>query len=63
MNTSNVTTDQIIQAFNAALNFSLDVLPSDETVNFLRLWREGCWDEIDIEYPDFDLNTVEVFVR
>ena len=57
---NNSTSDEIISAFNAALNFSLDVLPSDEAVRFLSLWREGCWDEIEIEYPDFNLKTAEV---
>lgn len=52
--------DDIIAAFNAAIDFSLDVLPSDEAVLFLRLWREGSWDEIEMEYPDFNLRTAQV---
>ena len=41
--------------FNAAINFALDEADG-EGLTFLRMWREGDWSGIEIEFPEFDLN-------
>lgn len=43
-------------AFNAAINFALDGAEG-EGLLFLNLWREGDWESIAREFPDFDLAT------
>lgn len=37
--------------FNKAINFALDY--TEEADTFLRVWREGSWDVIDREWPEF----------
>lgn len=37
--------------FNKALDFALDYTEEPDT--FLRVWREGSWDVIDREWPEF----------
>ena len=50
---------QIVDGFNAAVNFALDELRSSgDTHRFLCMWRESDWDSIRDEFPEFDLNTV-----
>lgn len=49
---------QIGRAFNAAIDFALDGGAGYEGLVFLRMWREGDWDGIRKEFPDFDLSTV-----
>lgn len=44
-------------AFNAAINFALD-RAGPEGLTFLRTWREGDFDAIAREWPDFDLSSV-----
>lgn len=41
------------QQFMAAINFAVDQAGPD-AVLFLRLWRDGCWPEIQSEFPEFD---------
>lgn len=48
--------DQENIAFNAAINFALDEADG-EGLLFLRLWREGDWESIAEEFPEFDLAT------
>jgi len=48
--------DQGNTAFNAAINFALDEADGDGLL-FLRLWREGDWESIAREFPEFDLET------
>lgn len=52
--------DEIIAAFNAAINFAIDDLPSDGAIHFLVLWREGSWNQIEIEYPTFSLESAVI---
>lgn len=52
--TVNVTNDSIRDAFNDALDFALDVLKDDhDAMEFLRMWREGQWPEIDRDFPEW----------
>ena len=44
-----------VAAFNAAIDFALE---EPMGLAFLSLWREGDWDAIALEWPDFDLDTV-----
>ena len=46
-----------LYAFNAAINYAIDVAKSD-AVLFLSMWREGDWEGIKSEFSDFDLKTV-----
>lgn len=49
-----VTASSIRDAFNDALDFALDELTDpNEAVEFLKMWREGCWPEIEKEYPEW----------
>ena len=41
-----------VEQFNAAINFALDKAGIDGLV-FLGLWREGAWEEISKEFPEF----------
>lgn len=43
-------------AFNAAIDFAIE-LGDYEGMGFLKLWREGDWEVIAGEFPDFDLST------
>lgn len=53
-------TDEILRAFNSALNYALDDVDSDEDrILFLRMWREGDWGGIKENFPNFDLSTVQ----
>ena len=45
------TTSDVATAFNAAINFAIDL--SFEADIFLRMWREGDWAEIEKEFPEF----------
>lgn len=38
--------------FNLAINFTID-RAGGEAADFLRLWREGCWDHLDRDWPDW----------
>lgn len=40
-----------VWVFGEVLNYALD--ESDDPVTFLRVWREGDWDRIKKEFPDF----------
>lgn len=48
---------QVGRAFNAAINYAIDEAKEHGTL-FLSMWREGDWDGIRKEFPDFDLSTV-----
>ena len=48
--------DQGNTAYNAAINFARDEADGD-CLLFLRLWREGDWESIAREFPEFDLET------
>jgi hypothetical protein len=41
------------EEFNAAINFALDKAGPEGLV-FLHLWREGCFPEIQKEFPEFE---------
>lgn len=43
---------QMSVEFNAAINYALDKA-GPEGLTFLSLWREGAWDEIRENWPDF----------
>ena len=43
------------EEFNAAINFAIDGAGwGRDGILFLRLWREGAWDEIAEEFPEFN---------
>jgi carbon storage regulator len=44
------------QSFNAAIDYAIDVARSDALI-FLEMWREGDWESIASDFPDFDLGT------
>lgn len=43
---------EVRKEFIAAINFSADH-SGLEASQFLQLWREGCWPEIRLEFPEF----------
>ncbi len=46
--------DKMQQAFNNAINFAIDTCDSyTGGIDFLTLWREGCWPEIREGFPEF----------
>ena len=45
------------QDFNDAINFALDYAGTSAT-DFLSLWREGCWEEIQENWPEFKLPSI-----
>ena len=47
--------ETVRQAFNLAINFALD-RDTDEGLEFLRSWREGDWQSIRDEWPEFDVD-------
>lgn len=49
---SDDSSPNLLEEFNAALDFVLDENP-DEPLEFLRLWREGGWVELDAGWPEF----------
>lgn len=49
--------DIAIKAYNEAINFAVDYA-KDTAAVFLNMWREGDWDGIKKEYPDFDLTSI-----
>jgi len=58
---TDVTAGSIRDAFNEALNFALDEIPDDhDKVAFLTLWREGCWDEIERDFPEWRRKEIPV---
>lgn len=52
-------TEKIILAFNAAIDFAI---LDDEPQAFLSSWRDGDWEGIKDEWPEFDISTVEALV-
>jgi hypothetical protein len=44
--------EEMQEAFNAAINFSLDEADG-EGICFMRMWREGDWNGIRAEFPEF----------
>lgn len=40
------------EEYNSAIDFALDEASLDGIL-FLRMWREGAWDEIAQEFPEF----------
>lgn len=52
--------EHIRRAFNSALDFALDDCEVDEGLTFPRYWREGDWQAISRDWPEFDLSTVGV---
>ena len=41
-------------AFNNAVNFAIDDCDTNTGgIDFLTLWREGCWSEIREDFPEF----------
>lgn len=44
--------EMVCREFNAAINFAIDDADGDGIL-FLRLWREGDWDSIAKEFPEF----------
>jgi hypothetical protein len=46
-----------IKAFNSAINFALDESEdASSAMCFLSMWREGDWEGISKEFPDFDMS-------
>lgn len=43
-----------MREFNEAINYAIDTAGIDAGL-FLSLWREGAWDEIARDFPDFQL--------
>ncbi len=46
--------NRVSAEFNAAINFALDEA-GIEGLTFLSLWREGAWDEVAREFPEFKM--------
>ena len=44
--------DQVIEDFTSAIDFAIE---DDEPALFLRCWREGDWDTLRKEWPEFKL--------
>lgn len=43
------------EAFNGALNYALDEAGSDsDAMTFLRMWREGDWEGLAKDFPDYE---------
>lgn len=48
------TTESVCSEFTAALDFALDHIDgSFDGMDFLTMWREGQWPEIEANYPDW----------
>jgi len=45
--------NDVAREYNAILDFALDKCPHNEAVQVLRLWREGSFDVIRREWPEF----------
>lgn len=51
-------------AFNAAIDYACDLNDSPEDgVIFLRMWREGEWQQIAEEFPEFDLSSTRAAIQ
>lgn len=53
--------DNAINAFNEAVDFAIEESSrdtSDNAILFLTMWREGDWEAIKDNFPNFDLGTV-----
>lgn len=51
---STIAHNDMQEAFNAAINFSLDKIDdAHEALAFLETWREGDWPALKAEYPEF----------
>ncbi|MEQ8511533.1 MAG: hypothetical protein RLN67_13835 [Algiphilus sp.] len=48
--------ETVREAFNIAINFALD-RDTDEGIEFLRSWREGDWQTLRDEWPEFDVDS------
>lgn len=51
-----ISVDDVKQAYNAAIDFAVYRLDSDDGAEFLIMWRGGRWDRIAKEFPEFDLS-------
>ena len=47
-----MSTENMQKEFNAAINFAIDKAGFGG-IEFLEMWREGAWDEISSEFPEF----------
>ena len=43
--------NHVTDTYNKVINFAIE---TDEPASFLRVWREGSWDTIDKEWPEFN---------
>lgn len=50
-----VTLEEMQDDYNAAINYALDE-DHNEGILFLQLWREGDWESIDNEFPEFKIS-------
>jgi hypothetical protein len=53
---ASLSVDEVKQAYNAAIDFAIYRLNSDDGAEFLSMWRGCRWDLIATEYPEFDLS-------
>jgi hypothetical protein len=51
-----ISVEEVKQAYNAAIDFAIYRLNSDDGAEFLVMWRGCRWDLIAKEYPEFDLS-------
>lgn len=47
--------EELVKELNMAINFTLDEA-GDEGLAFLSCWREGHWECIEKEFPDFKIS-------
>lgn len=47
----------VVKEFNRAIDYAIDD-GRTEGLTFLAMWREGDWDGIRKEFPDFDVSTI-----
>lgn len=50
-----------ITAYNEALDFALDKVDDNyDSIQFLKMWREGDWIGIERDFPEFDLSNTKI---
>lgn len=49
------------KSFNTAINYTINTARENsysDAILFLEMWREGNWDEIKKNFPDFDISSI-----
>lgn len=52
-----VDKELFLEAYKQALEFALEQKTNVDKVDFLVFWNEGCWEEIQEHYPEFNLDS------